>query len=331
MNKKSRFQWTTLLWLALLAALLYWALRGAPLIDIWQSLKQLTLFQIIILLALHAVYMVFITLRWWIIVRAEQKQIPFWPLVGYRLSAFGLSYYTPGPQVGGEPLQIIFLQRHGVTYARATAAVIMDKLLEFLANFLFMAVGLFAIFQVGMVSLNGLQTAGSLIPLAALMAWPAVHITALHRGRLPLTAVLRAAFSRFSKNKLYRLIVLAEHLAARFTQRHLSALTGALGASFLFWIANVTAYLLMLNFLHMPLMFWQAIAALTLAWLSFLIPLPAGLGALEASQVFALGALGYSAAQAISLSLIMRGRDMLFGALGLLLAAKPYNKSHTKR
>ena len=71
-----------------------------------------------------------------------EPEVPFLPLVGYRLSAFGLSYFTPGPQVGGEPLQIIYLQKnYGLTYARATAAVIMDKLLEFLVNFLLLAVG----------------------------------------------------------------------------------------------------------------------------------------------------------------------------------------------
>ena len=44
------------------------------------------------------------TARWWIILRADNPGIPFWPLIRYRLAVFGLSYFTPGPQVGGEPL-----------------------------------------------------------------------------------------------------------------------------------------------------------------------------------------------------------------------------------
>jgi uncharacterized membrane protein YbhN (UPF0104 family) len=51
------------------------------------------------------------------------------------------------------------------------------------------------------------------------------------------------------------------------------------------------------------------------------LPVPAGLGALEASQVFALQALGYDAALGLSLSLLIRLRDLLFGGLGLALAA----------
>jgi len=50
--------------------------------------------------------------------------------------------------------------------------------------------------------------------------------------------------------------------------------------------------------------------------------LPGGLGALEASQVFALGFFGISAASAMSLALFMRARDLLIGGLGLLLAGR---------
>jgi len=110
-----------LLWLSILTALLYLSLRNAPLIDIWNTLKTLRLSQIAIILLINAIVISLMTARWWIIVRAENSSVPFLRLVGYRLSVFGLSYFTPGPQVGGEPLQIIYLQRnHGLSFARAT-------------------------------------------------------------------------------------------------------------------------------------------------------------------------------------------------------------------
>jgi uncharacterized membrane protein YbhN (UPF0104 family) len=46
------------------------------------------------------------------------------------------------------------------------------------------------------------------------------------------------------------------------------------------------------------------------------------LGALEASQVFALGIFGVPAALAIGVTLIMRGRDLLIGGLGLMFASR---------
>ena len=90
---------------------------------------------------------------------------------------------------------------------------------------------------------------------------------------------------------------------------------------------TVSEYALITSFLNIGLPFWQTAAAWTAGWLSFLAPLPGGLGALEASQVFALGFFGISAASALSVTLLMRGRDLFIGGLGLLLAGNAARRS----
>jgi glycosyltransferase 2 family protein len=308
-------------WLILLGLLLYWALRNAPLADIWASLQQLQSWQLTSLAAVNFIIFTLITLRWWLIVRVENESVPLTQLISFRLSAFGLSYFTPGPQVGGEPLQVIYLQRHyGVSYARATSAVFMDKLVEFLANFLFLAFGLSAVFGVGLISSGGMQVAGGLVLTALLFLWPPVHIVMLYRGYYPISEFLRAVQSRFGHFKWMRLMVVAERMAGAFTRRHLGTLMLSLFVSLLAWVMMVGEYAMMLRFLNIPLDFWQMIASLTVVRLAFLMPLPAGLGALEAAQVFALSAFGFPAAVGVSLSLLMRGRDIVLGGLGLLLA-----------
>ncbi len=317
---------SNLLWLALLATLLWWALRHAPLADIWNSLKLLEPWQLAALLGLNIIIFALITLRWWLIVRAEARRVPFLPLVGFRLAAFAMSYFTPGPQVGGEPLQVVTLRRYGLTNTRAVAAVFMDKLLEFLANFLFLALGLVAVVRSGMLDQARIQFAWTAVPLGMLFAWPPLHILAMAFGRHPLSAAARPLQSRFAAagpiHRFLRLVILSEHTAARFCRRRLGWMLASLAASLLTWAGMLAEYALMLDFLHLPLNGPQTLAALTLVRLSFLAPLPAGLGALEASQVFALAALGYPSAAAISLSLLMRGRDLLIGGVGLLLAGR---------
>jgi uncharacterized protein (TIRG00374 family) len=267
------------------------------------------------------------TARWWIIVRAENRRVPFLPLTGYRLSAFGLSYFTPGPQVGGEPLQVIYLQKyHGLSYARATSAVIMDKLLEFLVNFLLLAVGLWAVFQVGLIPDNGSRPLGSLIGLGLLLVWPLVHILLMYNGILPVSALLRAQPFFPQKTKALRMIYASERMAASFCRRHFTALLAAIGVSMLSVAGIMAEYVLMLGFLDIRLSALQVFAALTALQLAFLMPLPGGLGALEASQVFALGVFGQPASAAIGLTLIMRARDVLNGGLGLLLAGRFFGR-----
>jgi uncharacterized protein (TIRG00374 family) len=327
MNKTTR-QWLIQLgWLVVLVFLLWWALRNAPLAEIWATLRQLELWQLAVLMAFNLGIFILITMRWWIIVHAQNTKVPLHPLLGFRLAAYGLSYFTPGPQVGGEPLQIIYLQKHyGLTYARATSAVIIDKLLEFLANFLLIGLGIYAIFRAGILSQNGIIASGSLILVMTLLLWPLVHVILLYHDKYPLSRLLRAIPTHLDKLKLIRLLIVAEHMAGSFTRRHPGALLASLGVSLLSLGGMLIEYGLMLTFLHVHLDFWQTLAALTSLLISFLMPLPAGLGALEASQVFAMNALGYPAAIGISLSLLIRARDILLGGVGLLLAGGVYNR-----
>jgi len=304
---------------SILALLLYFALRNAPLAEIWETIRQLKLWQIFALIGINAAIYALITLRWWVIVRAEAKSIPYVPLLAVRVAVFGVSYFTLGPQIGGEPLQVLYLRyHHGLTYTRAAASVVMDKLLEFLANFILLAVGLTAVAEAGIFSVTGGQLSAAWAALAALMLWPLIHIILMYRGVYPIRFVLRA----LSRAKWSRFIIAAERLAGAFCQRHLRALFVAAFVSLLAAAGMVIEYMLITSFLQIRLPFWQTVSAWTAGWLAFLVPLPGGLGALEASQVFALGAFGIAAASAIGVTLLMRARDILIGGLGLYFASR---------
>jgi uncharacterized membrane protein YbhN (UPF0104 family) len=313
----------TILVYLVLITLLYLALRNAPFIEIWNTLSQLRLWQIGLLFVLNSGVVLAITARWWMIIHADHPHVPFLALVRYRLSTFGISYFTPGPQVGGEPLQVYNLQQnHGISFARATSAVIMDKLIEFLGNSILIVAGLTAALQVGMISANEKFPLGSLLPLAAILIIPIIHLTLLYHGRYPLSSILRPAGPLFGNPAWMRLIIVSERLAASFTRRRLPAVLGALFFSLLALAGTLLEYALMTSFLGAHLSFAQNLAGLTSALLAFVLPLPGGLGALEASQVYALTSMGYAPAIGISLSLLIRARDLMNAGLGLLLAGK---------
>ena len=306
-----------------LIALLYFALRNAPIGDIWAAVSRLTLLQIATLMIVNITIYMFISLRWWIIVRTMDSSISYIPLVLVRVAVFGISYFTLGPQVGGEPLQVLYLQRnYGMTYTRATSTVILDKLLEFLANFFLLVIGLTAIVEAGILSTNGSSPVVSLIPMAAILLWPFVHIALMIRGVYPVSAALHAAFPRSTRKKWIRFIIVSERLAGMFCQRNPRALWAAAAASLAAGAGMVSEYILITSFLGVDLQLWQTVAAWTTSWLAFLVPLPGGLGSLEASQVFTLGAFGIAASLAIGVTLLIRARDLLIGGLGLLLAAR---------
>jgi len=310
-----------------LATLLSFALRNAPLDEIWNTLRQLRPWQIGVLSGLNLFIYALITLRWWIIVRAENKLVAYIPLFLVRLAVFGVSYFTLGPQVGGEPIQVFYLQRkYKFTYMHATASVILDKLLELLANFFLLALGLTAVFQAGILSTNGSISWLSLSGLVILCIWPPVHIILLYKQKYPLSALLRSTSFIKKDSKAVRFVAASERLAGTFCRRHLSSLLLAIFISLCAGAGMVSEFALITYFIHIRLPFWQTVSAWTAGWLSLLAPLPGGLGALEASQVFVLGLFGIPATIAISVTLLMRGRDILIGGIGLLLAGRSVSR-----
>jgi glycosyltransferase 2 family protein len=320
LSKKLLFRIVTV---GALAALLYFALHNAPLPDILAVLGRLQIWQVFTLLILDALIYLLVTARWWYIIHAENQAVPFLPLIAVRLSAFGISYFTVGPQVGGEALQILHLQRkYGLTYTHATSTVVLDKLLEFLVNFIVLAFGLAAVLGTRILPGRGSLSMLSVIGLAVLGTWPLIHILLLHNHILPLSALIRILAGSRRGSNIIRFVGACEHLAGRFCQRHAYTLWAAILASLLAGTATISEYALIISFLQIGLNFWQTVAAWTVGWLSFLVPLPGGLGAFEASQVFALGAFGYAAPVAVSVVLWIRGRDLLIGGLGLFLAGR---------
>ncbi len=305
--------------------LVLWAFKSAPIVEIWLVLSKLKAWQLVTILLVNTFLYLMISLRWWIIVRSQRADVPFWDLVPVRIAVFGISYFTLGPQVGGETLQIVSLTRNfGLSYSRAAASVFLDKLFEFLTNFVFLGLGIFSIMVSGLFigkSVSVLFWTGLLL---IFISWPVIHILLLKKRIYPLKSLLRQLMHTPRSAKIIRFICAAEWLAGRFCQQRTRELMLSVGVSLLAGLGMVMDYALMLFFLGINLQVWQVIAGWTSAWLSFLAPLPGGLGALEASQVAALGVFGVSAAAAISITILMRARDLLFGGLGMLFAGRIY-------
>ena len=109
-------------WLAALG-LLGWILRQVPLTAVFLSLKQLQLGQIALLVLLNALVLTLLTSRWWLILWGLGYKLPFGMTMGHRLAAAGVSYFTPGPQFGGEPVQVLLVEKvHNVPRITAVSS-----------------------------------------------------------------------------------------------------------------------------------------------------------------------------------------------------------------
>ncbi|MBK8797928.1 MAG: flippase-like domain-containing protein [Anaerolineales bacterium] len=131
-----------LIWIALAVALLWLTLRAVNMGEVWDRLRHLQPSQIGLLLLVNVAVLATFSARWWLLLFAQGYRVPYHHLMAYRLAAFALSYFTPGPHFGGEPLQVYLVtSRHKAPVSVAVAAVVVDKVLEMTANFTFLTLG----------------------------------------------------------------------------------------------------------------------------------------------------------------------------------------------
>lgn len=327
-QRRFRWRWSYLVWLAV-PVLLWWSLRGIDLAEVGATLARLQGWQLATLLLVNLLTLFAFSVRYWIILRAQGYSLPFLTLTRYRIAVFGVSYFTSGLQFGGEPLQVYLVSRyHGVPGSVAVAATALDKMIELLVNFAVLAFGALAVVETRMFA--GVAPEVVAGPVFALVALPAGFLVSAWLGWKPLTWLLarlpgrvrdRPAFGR-----VFSSVEAAETQVTDFCRRQPGPFLWALAATAVSWAFILFEYWLGVACLGVELTFTQLIAVMTLNRLAFLIPLPAGLGALETSLVMAFTALGFSPAVGVGQGVLVRARDVPLGLLGLYWAGRLLTK-----
>lgn len=307
-----------------LALLVVWVIRNVSFREAWEILQDLHPWQWIVLLLVDGVILLTFSSRWWFLLRASGFHIRYLRLAGYRLAAFAISYFTPGTQFGGEPLQVHMVQsQDSVPPPIALASVALEKLLELIANFTILTTGVALILASNL--LPGLPRLPLVLAAVGLLLLPLVYLLAVYREKLPATRLLIFLDAHFPGNRaLCRILPVvqsSEQAMVQLFRRSYRLLVVIALLSIGTWLLIILEYWLMVAFLGERLNVVQVIAALTAARAAFLLPIPGGLGALEGSQVFVMQAFGFEPSLGLSIGLLIRARDVTFGLLGLLLVA----------
>lgn len=304
--------------------LLWWALREVPFQEIGKLISSLDLTYVLLLVCLNIVIFLGISSRWKFILHSLGENVSLLRLASYRLSGFAISYFTPGTQFGGEPMQVFLLmRRHPVSRDDAISSVYLDKLIEILANFSFLVFGLAITLENGLFK-DQIQTPIWFV-VSGIGLFPMVHLILLWRGIFPVTGLLLFLVKIFPHRsfllKANIIVQNAENKISELAQKNPEILLKTIGISIIIWILMIIEFHLMWIIIGQPLQLVDTISALTLARLAFLLPLPGGIGALEASQVLVMEVLGYAPAFGLAACLLIRARDLTLGAFGFLISS----------
>lgn len=309
----------------LLLLLLYITFRDLSPASVWSMLQRTDPWHVLGLLLLNGGIALLLANRWWMILRGLGERIPYGRVAEFRIIGATISHLTPGPQFGGEPAQVHLLVQDGVPLPKAIASVTLEKTLDLIANFGFLLCGTVFVLSQGIFGPLLGWTAPALTLLLLLV--PASLLILLGRGGHPIShgisaisRILPGAWQMALRLRLISAIGRAEEEIHWLIRSRPLLVMAALAVSAVNWTILMGEYWLVTQILHMDLALVEAVALLVAARLAFLLPMPGGLGTLEASQVFTLMLLGHDPAAGVGLILLMRTRDLTLIIAGVYLA-----------
>ena len=151
-------------------ALAWQALRGVAWAEVGAMLAGIGPRAILIIFGINLLILPLMTSRWWLLLRTLGAPVSMFSLCAYRTAAGALSYLTPGPHFGGEPLAIYLLhRRQEISLPSATTSVAMDRMLELLASILVLTLCLMNLAFTGTLPFAGSQDVPIVITASAVL------------------------------------------------------------------------------------------------------------------------------------------------------------------
>lgn len=299
-----------------------WIAAQLPIDAVMQSIARLRAEEWLLWLGLNVLVIVLLTSRWVVLTRAMGLGVRFTQLLRIRQAGQLISFVTPGPQFGGEPLQVHWLwKRHAVPGHAAFLAVGLDRFYELWINFSVLLVAVVALAASAGTSMVDWRVIGlillGLVLSLALFAW--IMLRQPERIRGWIERLTRSWQQHPRLGQLHTHWAQLHACLQTLVAEKRPALGLAVGLSLLGWAGMVAEFWLLLRLVEVEVGLTAFLVLFTAMRLAFLLPLPGGIGSVEAGLFWAFSALALPMPAAAGLIVLMRLRDVLVLLAGAVM------------
>jgi len=291
-----------------------------PFKEVFSTFSNITPLLVFIYICVSFSIMLLFAIRWRFVLKTFGHNLSFSEAFSFRVIEYGISYLTPSGKAGGEPVRAALLTRKGIKFKEGLAAVVADKSIEMSVSVLFFIFGLLtlAIDYALPRGLNIVLIALSLFLLYVLWKF----YSRILQGKPVFTALYR--FLRLHKVKFLlkyqQVIADFEKPIIKFYNHEKKAFFVALTISVLSLCLSIVEYKLLLLMLGIHASLSIVFIVFSVVGIAFLVPVPMGLGSLEALQASLFSVLGLGSAAGVGLAMITRARDLLWVLVGVILS-----------
>ncbi len=311
MNK--RFIFTISLLLGVILTVIIYSSIGKILLPFREAPLYILLSYIFLVFLILAVH----TLKWKIILKTTNHNIPFRKLFIFQIMGYSINYITPTAHIGGEPLKAAMLKENNVPYSEGVSSIFIDKSLEIISNGFFVFIGI----MITILSFTlQRQEKINLIILSSiciiLLVW--AFIAFVKKGNT-LHSIYK--FLRLDRIKSFKNIdediKKTDDNINMFFRNHKLTFFISLLLSFSMWIFMFLEYKLLFLILGFNANIIQLFVVISFVGFAYMIPIPAAVGVLEAGQLSAFSILNLSSSLGIAASIIIRAKDSVITLIGL--------------
>ena len=336
---KNQWRYLTVLLWVLALALAGWALWQLPLRDIGVSVSRLRWRDWLLWISINVVILYLAVKRWQILGWALSSPLWLSDLFRLRQAGSAVSFITPGPPFGGEPLQLYWLkQRFNIPLHKSVAMLGMDRFVEMGSNFAVLLAGVLVLLGTALLPAGEwLQISLALILMLTGMLLAAAvvirHPQWLADRFRPLAQRWRQARNGDEPDLPADQQAQSKGEQAQSTSGGWSAMVTllrsalsdqrpklwtALILSLLGWAMLLLELFVLLRMLGIQPEIQDLIMIMVGMRLAMLLPVPGGIGTIEASLLWSFSLLGLPVAAAGMLIALIRLRDAVVLIIGLL-------------
>lgn len=256
--------------------------------------------------------------RWRIVLAGLGSPPKIGVLTLYGLAGQSISLLLPTARLGGEPVRAYLVMREGVGAPGAIASVAVDRVLDMGSGTAFAILFAVVLLQHGVPALADTLMAVAFGALALLVG-VAVTVRRLRSGRGLVTALARSTrFDRLTPVERHMsTIAAAEDRATRLVGQ-----PARMAVAFAFGLTTnllvLLEYRLLLAAFGLPADLIAIVAAIFATGAAHTMPVPAGVGVLEGSEMVLFTALGYPPEVGLAVGLAVRLRELVWTVPGLV-------------
>lgn len=264
---------------------------------------------------------------WSVIINdGSAPKLPYWKIYKYTISGYALNYVTPVGLLGGEPYRIMELTPY-VGAAKATSSVILYAMMHIFSHFCFWSFSiLLYLLLYGKTMSVGMSV--FMLLCAVFCSLGVYFFLKGYKNGLAMKALrilshipgLRGKLLDFMSSKEASIRKVDEQIAALHAQRK-STFYLSLFLEFAVRVAGCLEIQFILLILTDHVSFWDCVLlqAFTSLFSNLFFFVPMSMGAREGGFALAVGGLSLSGAYGVYASLLIRVRELIWIAIGLIL------------